>query len=508
MAVKLYPLLLFFLLGGQLKAQKSVETPTDRAGVPSVAREFRAAWVATVANINWPSEPGLPVKKQKEEAIHILESLAFFNFNAVVFQVRPQGDALYDSTIEPWSYFLTGKQGEAPDPYYDPLKFWINAAHKRGIELHVWLNPYRIHHISAPKPSEKSMVYQMKEAAVHLKEGYWWLDPAKKETQKHTKKVVKDLLLRYDIDGVHFDDYFYPYESYNNGDDFPDNKSWKKYQKEGGLLSRKDWRRDAVNQLVRDVYYLIKSYKPYVKFGVSPFGIWRPKHPKSIEGMDQYDKLYADAKKWLNYGWVDYLSPQLYWRIRDEKQSFPVLLAWWQKQNTHNRFIWPGINDYNAAENARGADEIQNQIMINRGIENENPGVVHWSVQPLLNNDTLQERLKATVYRKKALIPVLAWDAKGAILPKPVLKKFQKHENIVEISWSKLASNKSNFTVLQAKYGSYWEVKIVGKRHVLIPQEKKGENLKKIELSFIDRYGRKGKGLNLEINEAKIKEES
>lgn len=499
MPLKFFLLFIFLGSGFNIQAQEDAEALKNEKQAPEVFREFRAAWVATVANINWPSKPGLPVKEQKKEALRILDSLASLNFNAVIFQARPQGDAFYDSEIEPWSYFLTGKQGQAPDPYYDPLKFWIDEAHKRGMELHAWLNPYRIHHKEAPKPGKQSMVHQMEESAIHLKEGYWWLDPSKKSTQDHTLGIVKDLLVRYDIDGIHFDDYFYPYESYNGGDDFPDDESWANYQNSGGLLSRNAWRRHAVNQLVRRVYYRIKSYKPYVKFGISPFGIWRPHHPQSIEGMDQYDKLYADAKKWLNYGWVDYLSPQLYWTIQSENQSYPTLLQWWQKQNTHDRFLWPGINDYNATEDARGADEIHDQIMINRGIANQHPGEIHWSVAAVLENDTLQNRLKKEVYPQQALIPEMGRLAKKPILPKPSISKCQSSGNEVQIQWNDLGSTNSNFTVLQAKYEDHWETKILGKHHNTLPKTKRGRTLNKISLRFLDRYGRLGAPLREKI---------
>lgn len=468
--------------------------------VPEINREFRAAWVATVANINWPSEPGLDVVDQKLEALNILDSLSLFNFNAVVFQVRPQGDALYNSSIEPWSYFLTGVQGQGPEPYYDPLAFWIEESHKRGMELHVWLNPYRIHHISAPEPSELSMVSKLSEAAVKLKEGYWWLDPAKKITQEHTLSVVKDILLRYDIDGVHFDDYFYPYDSYNAGEDFPDDESWQGYRKEGGLLSRNDWRRDAVNTFVRDVYYLIKSYKPFVKFGLSPFGIWRPGYPESIEGMDQYDKLYADAKLWLNYGWVDYFSPQLYWPINQAKQSYPVLLQWWQSENTHNRYVWPGINDYRMTDDLVGANELHNQIIINRAICSNGSGVIHWSVGSFLKNKALQVRTQESIYNVEALVPPLDWLKPDSVLDMPDLLEVNVGGEAVSLSWRKVDQNMANITLVQLKYGDVWENKVVGESHLLVAKEKEGKPLGEILISFVDRYGIKGESKRILIN--------
>jgi uncharacterized lipoprotein YddW (UPF0748 family) len=237
------------------KGTVSSSTALDQNGQePLATKEFRAAWVATVANINWPSKPGLSTEEQQKEAIALLDFLKNNNFNAVIFQVRPQADALYNSELEPWSYFLTGKQGQAPVPYYDPLDFWVNEAHDRGLELHVWLNPYRAHHISAGEVESASIVHKMSNSVVKLKEGYWWFDPSKKSTQDHSAAVVMDLVKRYDIDGVHFDDYFYPYESYNGGADFPDDDSWSEYVKSGGKLSRGDWRRESVNQFIERVY--------------------------------------------------------------------------------------------------------------------------------------------------------------------------------------------------------------------------------------------------------------
>ncbi|HET7360691.1 MAG TPA: family 10 glycosylhydrolase, partial [Salinimicrobium sp.] len=295
--------------------------------IPHAMREFRAAWVATVANINWPSKPGLSSKEQQKEAIALLDFLKKHNFNAVILQVRPQADALYESELEPWSYFLTGEQGKAPEPFYDPLHFWIEAAHDRGLELHAWLNPYRAHHTSGGEISEESIIKTHPELVVKLKNGMYWMDPSKEGTQKRSTAVVMDIVKRYDIDGIHFDDYFYPYDSYNGGEDFPDDESWKAYRESGGKLSRADWRRESVNTFIRNLYKRIKAEKPHVKFGISPFGIWRPGYPKSIRGYDQYNELYADARLWLRKGWVDYFTPQLYWTINQIPQSFPVLLG-------------------------------------------------------------------------------------------------------------------------------------------------------------------------------------
>jgi len=385
---------------------KEVEKPL-RIKAPLNLEEFRAAWVATVANINWPSKPGLSTSEQQRETLELLDYLEGHNFNAVIFQARPQADAFYKSDIEPWSYFLTGEQGKAPDPFYDPLEFWINAAHERGLELHVWLNPYRAH-TSGGQISDESIIKTNPELVVELENGMWWMNPAEKGTQDHSLGVVMDLVKRYDIDGIHFDDYFYPYESYNNGKDFPDDDSWKSYIGARGDLSRGDWRRENVNVFIKRVYQEIKAEKPHVKFGLSPFGIWRPGFPESVSGFDQYDKLYADAKLWLNEGWVDYYTPQLYWKISQLGQSFPELLGWWQSENTKQRHLWPGMN-VGLGGDEKNIDEVFNQIMITRGMLPLSKGAVHWSIGPLMKHHELSKAIKEGPYRKKTLVPPTPW---------------------------------------------------------------------------------------------------
>src|SRR5690606_7145814 len=271
-------------VGEKVAEKKPVEKPVFKANLPNVPREFRAAWVATVANINWPSKNNLSTEQQKQEAINLLDMLKNNNFNAVIFQVRPSADGLYKSSLEPWSYFVTGTIGKAPSPYYDPLEFWVEEAHKRGLELHVWLNPYRAHHSNGGQVTSESLVRKSPENVVRLRNGMYWFDPASQETQNHAASVVMDIVKRYDIDGVHFDDYFYPYATYNGGADFPDDKTWFAYKKTGGNLSRPDWRRDNVNKFIKRIYTEIKKEKPSVKFGLSPFGIWKPGYPSGVTG--------------------------------------------------------------------------------------------------------------------------------------------------------------------------------------------------------------------------------
>ena len=456
---------------------------------PHPEKEFRAAWVATVANINWPGRPGLPVDSQKMEAIQLLDYLAEHHFNAVVFQVRPQADALYQSSLEPWSYYLTGQQGKAPEPFYDPLQFWVEAAHDRGLELHVWLNPYRSHHIAGGPVSDSSLVKRKPELMVHLKQGYWWFDPALKGTQDHAVNVVMDIVKRYDIDGVHFDDYFYPYPEYNKGEDFPDSASWSAYQATGGKLSRGDWRRKAVNDLIERLYKDIKDTKPWVKFGLSPFGMWRPGYPESIAGFDQYDVLYADAKLWLNKGWIDYFAPQLYWPITRIQQSFPVLLGWWSGENTKGRHLWPGIAVGTDTSKAT-VNETLSEIMVSRGMLPNDMGVIHWSISSDMKNPVLSQALLNGPYRNDALVPASPWLDDQA--PAPPAVEMHRSGDSVELKWSHPAENDVFRWVVYFQYGPRWSyvIKTRGSRSFTLPATlKNGTSLGKISVSAVDRTG-------------------
>jgi uncharacterized lipoprotein YddW (UPF0748 family) len=416
----------------------SNETSTD-ACPPPAPREFRAAWVATVANIDWPSKSGLTSAEQQAEIIAIVNRAAELNLNALLLQVRTSADALYPSTLEPWSEFLTGEQGRAPSPAYDPLKFWIDEAHKRGIELHAWFNPYRARHDKAKSPNARNHIAVTQPNIVKSYGGYLWLDPGESSAADHTLNVIMDVVKRYDVDGVHIDDYFYPYpvvatpelrQSGVNGRattngmpnaqtpatvvavperevEFPDEPSWQRYVTSGGKLSRADWRRQNVNQLVEKIYTAIKREKPWVRFGVSPFGLGRPgKRPPGISGFSQYDKLYADVELWLQRGWLDYLAPQLYWPIDQTAQAFPVLLEYWHRENTKKRHVFAGLYTSRIDDSLRSwmPSEIINQIALTRR-RAEPLGHVHFSVAALMQNRRgVADELKK-MYAEQTLIP-------------------------------------------------------------------------------------------------------
>ncbi len=467
---------------------KPTESSIFQVNLPSVNREFRAAWIATVANINWPSKRDLSTEQQKAEAIQLLDLLKEGNFNAVIFQARPSADALYKSNYEPWSYFLTGQTGKAPSPYYDPLEFWVEEAHKRGMELHVWLNPYRAHHSSGGSVTSESMVKKSPDNVVRLKNGMYWFDPANQKTQDHVSEVVRDIVKNYDIDGIHFDDYFYPYATYNGGADFPDNSTWNAYKNQGGQLSRADWRRENVNHIIERIYNEIKEEKPYVKFGISPFGIWKPGYPSGVTGSSQYDELYADAKLWLNKGWIDYFSPQLYWPINSTGQSFPALLRWWQSENTFNRHLWPGLNTVEVKSSDR-TTEIVNQIQLTGEILQNSVGAVHWSIAGLIKNPSMLNALKYGPYKEKALIPSSPW-IKTDPLSRPNLS-VHKLSNSINANWSSNQSSKVFQWLLYTRYNDSWETEILDSKTTskIIESQKFGKKLNAIAIKAVDRLG-------------------
>lgn len=391
---------------------------------PPVAREFRGVWIASVANIDWPSKPGLSTWQQQGELLDILNRAVDLKLNAVVLQVRPAADALYASRYEPWSEYLTGQMGQAPVPFYDPLTFAVTEAHRRGLELHAWFNPYRARHPSAASTISSNHISKKHPELVRTYGTHLWLDPGERAVQEHSLRVILDVVRRYDIDGVHIDDYFYPYLERNAAGrniSFPDSISYARYRHAGGTLSRENWRRNNVDLFVERLYKGVKRVKPWVKVGISPFGIWRPGSPSSVAGLDAYVELFADSRRWITNGWVDYFSPQLYWPVSAPQQRYPVLLKWWVDQNAHGRHIWPG--NYTSRVGAGGASgwragELLEQIRLTRAQPGAT-GNVHFSMQALMgNSEGLADSLRAGAYSAPALVPASPWlDAKRPLEP-------------------------------------------------------------------------------------------
>jgi uncharacterized lipoprotein YddW (UPF0748 family) len=432
---------------------------------PPAPREFRAAWVSTVANIDWPSKPGLSAQQQQAEAIAILDKAHALNLNAIILQVRPAADAVYASKIEPWSEYLSGTQGQSPQPWYDPLKFWVAQAHARGLELHAWFNPYRARHSAAHSPLAREHIANTNPGAVKQVGKYLWMDPGDEAASRQTLDVVLDVVRRYDIDGVHIDDYFYPYPEGELEADFPDQASWARYTAAGGKLDKAAWRRENVNRMVEALYTGIHREKPWVRFGISPFGIGRPdRRPPGITGFSQYDKLYADAETWLQNGWCDYLAPQLYWPVAQAPQAYEVLLDYWIGQNTKGRHIWPGLftSRIGAPSKDYQPEEILQQVALTRQRSGAT-GHAHFSMIALMENRKgIADQLRAIHYASAALVPATPWLGTGAP-PAPTATARRARDGVA----LKLVANGgalSQFAVW-ARYGNDWRFAAVPAAH-------------------------------------------
>lgn len=402
-----------------------------RAGVSEVPlpmREFRGVWVATVANIDWPSKPGLSVEQLRREMKILLDTAGSCHLNAVLLQVRPSCDAMYPSKLEPWSEFLSGRSGTPPagDATYDPLAEWVEAAHVRGLELHAWINPFRARHIKATAPDAANHISRTRPDLVRAYDGYLWLDPGESDARAHSLSVATDLATRYDIDGLHIDDYFYPYPKKDQP--FPDDRAYEAYRvaqvAKGTPLERADWRRENINTFVRELVSRVRAVKPQLRVGVSPFGIWRPSHPPQVKGFDAYEGLSADARLWLREGWVDYVAPQLYWKLDAKEQPFARLLDWWLDQRgggVQERPVWPGLyaTRINDTKETWEASEILGQIAATRertgspaasAAGARAPGVVLYSAIGLLQNRKgLATSLRGGVFGQPALVPEAPW---------------------------------------------------------------------------------------------------
>lgn len=394
-------------------------------------RELRAVWVATVNNIDWPSKPGLSASRQQQEALVLLNRLQQLGMNAVIFQMRPASDAFYPSDLEPWSRYLSGTPGD--DPGYDPLKFWIDECHKRNMEFHAWFNPFRVALKYDEPLASNHIAFQHKDWIIKYGNSLYF-DPGLPETRQFITNVVIDVVSRYDIDAVHFDDYFYPYPII--GEAFPDTLSFRKYPRGFTSQQLEDWRRDNVNLTIQKLSTAIKSVKPWVKFGISPFGVWRniandPRGSKTSAGNTNYDHLYADVIKWMENGWIDYLMPQLYWQIGHPAADFATLCNWW-KLHTYGRSLYIGHSLYKCDPNSpipewRQSSQLPDQIRLTRQIP-EITGSAFYSAKHFYRDligfqDTLENKL----YSEPALIPEMKWiDNQPPVNPKKVKKGWGK----------------------------------------------------------------------------------
>jgi uncharacterized lipoprotein YddW (UPF0748 family) len=372
--------------------------------------EFRGVWIATVDNTDWPAKGMVDPTNQKAEFIRQLDLHKKNGMNAVIVQVRPAADAFYPSPYEPWSQWLTGVQGRPPSPYYDPLQFMINETHKRGMEFHAWCNPYR-----ADFQIGKSSIAANHITRIHPE---WFLtygdkkyfDPSNKEAQQFVVKVVSDIVKRYDVDAIHMDDYFYPYRI--AGREFPDEAS---YRKSGTRLSKDDWRRSNVDSIIAMLSRAIKKEKPWVKFGISPFCVWRnkdqdPDGSDSKAAQTNYDDLYANILLWLKQGWIDYVAPQLYLEIGNGKIPYEKLLDWWSK-HTYGRQCYIGIGIYRAGSNTawRDVTQVPRQLEALRSTPNVQGAIFYSSTSFDRNPNGWNDSLRNNYYKQPALIPPMDW---------------------------------------------------------------------------------------------------
>lgn len=416
-------------------------------------REFRGAWIATVWNIDFPSQTGLSAAQQQAEMVGLLDRIQSLNLNAVILQVRIEGDALYASSFEPWSVWLTGTQGQSPG--YDPLGFAIAECRKRGLEIHAWFNPYRARSRSTAIPHAGNHISVTNPDCVYRHGNLLWMDPGKKVVQDLTFNVITDVVRRYDVDGVHLDDYFYPYPV--AGQEFPDRATYNAYRQNGGSLSLNDWRRENVNQMVQRLHQGIKALKPYVKFGISPFGIYRPDQPPGIKGLDQYDQLYADPKKWLAQGWIDYIAPQLYWAIDPPAQSYRSLLNWWLDQNPQMRHVYTGNNISRLDGKVWQVGEFDRQLTLSRSWEKRlSLGNIFYSMKVLRDNkEGIGDLLKTKFYQSLALPPVMEWlNSPAAATPTKVTKQGDT------LTWQVVTNNPSHLRcwTLYQQQGNNWQL--------------------------------------------------
>jgi uncharacterized lipoprotein YddW (UPF0748 family) len=377
--------------------------------MPDIPREFRGVWIATVANIDWPVSPDSPWDVQKREYIKLLDYYKNLNFNAVIVQIRTAGDAFYPSNYAPWSKYLTGKQGKAPATQENPLTWMIKEAHDRGLEFHAWLNPYR-----ATMNLETSALSPEHDFFKHrnwmLKYGTkWYYDPGLPEVKNHLLAIIKEVVTNYDIDAIHFDDYFYPYKEPKL--EFPDKASYNKYKKPG--QSRDDWRRQNVNDLILALSQTIKAQKPWVQFGISPFGVWRnqskdPKGSPTQAGQTNYDDLYADVLLWMKNKWIDYLIPQLYWSMEHRLASHRKLADWWSN-NSYGTNIYIGNGPYKIREDSdeawKNPAELNTQVNYARTLPQIQGNAFFSAKSIYIKNQDIAQKLKAEVFNRPTLPP-------------------------------------------------------------------------------------------------------
>ncbi|MEO0570926.1 MAG: family 10 glycosylhydrolase [Bacteroidota bacterium] len=380
--------------------------------------EFRGVWVATVVNIDWPKSGDDDAEKQKSDFIKLLNFYEELNFNALIVQIRTAGDTFYPSQLNPWSRFLTGKEGVSKKGFEDPLQWMIDQTHQRGMEFHAWLNPYRAtFDLDTTILAKTHDFYQHPDWMLKYGKKYYY-NPGIPKVWKHVTKVVKEVVMNYDVDGIHFDDYFYPYQIV--GETFPDSLTYSQYGLENQNLD--DWRRSNVDSLVKNVHHTIKSYTPWVQFGISPFGVWKNKSTDPLgsdtkAGQTTYENLYADPLLWMKQAWLDYIAPQAYWSMDYPAASHKKITEWWATHTTNTR-LYMGNGAYKIRNNADKAwnkeKELPLQLRLSRSIPKVE-GNVFFSAKSLPQHPTVTKKIKRKFYALPAEIPKYSYVSKQTI---------------------------------------------------------------------------------------------
>ncbi len=428
-----YPRLLFYCLLSWLPLAAWAQVPPTLGAIAGAEdlrpappkRELRGFWVATVANIDWPNQRGEAPEQYRREYRRLLDAGQRAGLNAVFVQIRPASDAFYKSDLEPWSKYLTGRQGRAPSGNDDPLPFLINEAHRRGMEFHAWFNPYRASLDTVTRALAPLHPYKRHPEWFIKYAGQYLYNPGLPEVRNHIERVILDVVRRYDIDGVHFDDYFYPYPE--PGQVFHDEQAFRRQNPDSLKLA--DWRRQNVNILVHDLHDSIQAAKRWVKFGISPFGVWMNKSANPLgsdtrAGQPSYANLYADSRLWLEKGWVDYILPQLYWSTKFRLVPYATLLEWWTR-NRFQRHLYIGHGTYRMLESTRSdtawrnSRELLRQVRLNRDYPADVQGSVFFSAKSVATNPLhTTDSLRRDAYRAPALVPVMPW--LDSLAPRPV----------------------------------------------------------------------------------------
>ncbi|MGL4789682.1 MAG: glycoside hydrolase family 10 protein [Cetobacterium sp.] len=473
-------------------------------------REFRGVWIATVDNINWPSKQGLSIEEQKKEFIDILDEIKSLNMNAVIMQVRPTADRFYGKvTKEPWSKYITGEIGK--NPGYDPLEFFIEEAHKRNLEFHAWFNPYRITLKKNEEIAKDHIARKNPEWVIQYDEKLYY-DPGNPAAREFTENVIVDVVKNYNIDGVHMDDYFYPYPVLDKNKKvvpFGDDKTYKLYGKE---LTREDWRRKNTDTFVRELSKKIKKAKPYVKFGISPFGVWR-NNDKDITGSatragaENYDTLYADTRTWIKNEWIDYIVPQIYWDFNLKVAQYDILVDWWineVKDSNVNLYVGHAAYKIDTTKAWKNEKELIEQIKYNRKSKGV-AGSVFFGFDKIQKNSlNIKDNLKKEVYQNQILPSRTPWI--DEVPPKPVTNLVGKiTKDGVLLTWDDPANNYSDYYAIYRSRNKDFDG--VSSKYLL------GTVKRKYGLKYLDKTAQKGENYYYKVspvdkvhNEGAVKE--